>query len=258
MNAVSPGLAPSVAALDHLVIGADDLDAVAATLQRIGFLVTPPSGHPALGTRNRTIVLPGLYVEWLHCPHPPADPADYRHILHARSGVSGFALRTDSAEREAARLGVNANAFNRPLDPADPHTPEARFAVASVPGSAAARFFAFYCQHFTPDLVWRADFAPHPNGVTRVLGVDGVFRDLSSAHAEIAARIGPAPGALHQAAANEPEGFRVVRLGARDPAALGVRCVSAGIACRPTSTRALRACTAADLGVDLVFEADSP
>lgn len=248
---------PAAAALsriDHVVIGSTRLDEAAAALAALGFRVTPASGHPSLGTRNRTVVLPGLYLEWLHAPQSPADPADYRHLLRRLPGVSGFALRTTSAAEEAARRGLTSRAFSRPLSPDQPGSPEARFETTFLPIEPHARFFAFFCQHHTPELVWRADYAVHPNGITGVKGIDGGFRAPADVAAALQRQVGGAPGNLRRVATGETEAFDRVCLGARQPGELRDRARAAGFSCEEGEDGRIRLLTARALGVDLVIE----
>ena len=252
---------PATAALsriDHVVIGSTQLDDVAAALELLGFRVTPASGHPSLGTRNRTVVLPGLYLEWLHAPQPPVDPADYRFLLHRLPGVSGFALRTASAAEEAARRGLPARAFSRPLSPDQTGSPEARFETTFLPIEPHARFFAFFCQHHTPELVWRADYAVRPNGVTGVKGIDGGFRTPTEGEAALQRQVGGVPGNLRLVATGETEAFDRLCLGARQPGVLRDHARTAGFSCEALEGGRIRLLTARALGVDLVIEEGAP
>ncbi|HEX8730459.1 MAG TPA: VOC family protein, partial [Ktedonobacterales bacterium] len=58
--------------IDHVIIGAPDLDALERSFTAMGFSVTGGGSHPHLGTRNRIIILGEGYIELLAI----ADPAN--------------------------------------------------------------------------------------------------------------------------------------------------------------------------------------
>jgi hypothetical protein len=268
---IAPASAPL--ALDHLVIGATQLDTVSARLAALGFAVTPEGGHPSLGTRNRTVLFAGHYLEWLALAGPaPADPADYRAILRRSEGVCGFAFKSDDIARSCVWLaahgasGRTGRSFTRPVE-TDAGPAEARFEVVFFPSSTSDSTFAFFCRHFTPELVWRTDALSHRNGVVAVTAVQGWFAAAVETERVYRERFG-IPADAPQVDLGGPrlvfgeagvpsadqENWIHLTFATRDLAAARRCCTEAGALVQPTASGGLLALTRAELGVDLAFE----
>lgn len=168
--------------LDHGIIFVADLAAAAAEYQRLGFLLTPRGGHPSLGTANHTIMLDQNYLELLAVVTRGAGNERWAAILDRGEGLGGVALGTKDARatREALRSrGVAASDvvdFERPVGLGF-RQGAARFSVAHLPSEASPAIAAFFCQHHTPELVWRPEFQQHPNTAFAVAGLTIVDRD---------------------------------------------------------------------------------
>jgi len=154
---------------DHLVINARHrLDAAEACYRRLGFTLTP-RGYHTLGSINHLAIFSTDYLELVgigtHVPQPRIE------LLRYPEGLNGIVFATDDAvglyEMLAAR-GAPVDPpvdFSRPVELADgPH--EARFRTVSVKAEAAPYGRIYFCQHFTPELVWRKEWQHHANGAT--------------------------------------------------------------------------------------------
>lgn len=168
-------------AIDHLVVLVRDLDAAADRWMRLGFTLTPRGLHSAhMGTANHCVMFGKDYVELLGVLTPTPGNAPWRERLSQREGGGAMALTTADARATAERLlslGMSAGPvldFARPVNLGagpGPGTGEAAFAIARASGFADAGLDVFFCQHKTPDMVWRADWQDHPNGAQALAGV---------------------------------------------------------------------------------------
>jgi hypothetical protein len=154
---------------DHLVINARErLDAAEACYRQLGFQLTP-RGYHTLGSINHCAVFGADYLELVgigtHVPKPRIE------LLHFPDGLNGIVFATDDAAGLYAMLAaagapVHPPAdFSRPVQLAD-GMHEARFRTVQVKAEAAPYGRVYFCQHFTPELVWRDEWRSHPNGAT--------------------------------------------------------------------------------------------
>ena len=168
--------APILSGLDHAILLVRDLDAAAATWQRLGFHLTARGRHLQLGTANHTIVLERDYLELLSVV--ARSPANQRWaaILDRGEGLSAAAWRTDDARathNALRRAGVDAPEpieFGRAVT-LPTGTVEARFSICLLPEGAAPALPSFFCQHHTRDYVWRPEWQRHPNGAQAIAAV---------------------------------------------------------------------------------------
>ncbi len=160
---------------DHLVLPVIDLDAAAATLIEIGFVVTPEAAHP-FGTANRLVVFEESYLELVTVADPARIPgagfarrvAD--HLESGRGGFSHFACRATTigdAGSEVRRAGLASGEpmwFSRPAPRSDGSELTASFTLLPIAG----RPEQFFCVHHTPEAVWFRPHLQHANGVSRI------------------------------------------------------------------------------------------
>jgi hypothetical protein len=154
--------------LDHLAHFVPDLGAAAAVWEKLGFVVTPVSHHrvagkPA-GTSNRCVMLDEGYLELL--APSKEDAADTPHAQRVRAlmkrydGVHLACFGTPDAPAEHARLG--AQGFEpEPLVDLERKLDDGRFVrfkVVYVPPGKMAEGRVQYCEHLTPEHVWREGF----------------------------------------------------------------------------------------------------
>ena len=150
--------------LDHLAHFVPDLDAAAAVWERLGLKVTPISAHqvarkPA-GTSNRCVMLEEGYIELLAPTLETPSTARVRALMKRYDGVHLVCLGTPDAAAEQARLAAHGFEpepvvkLERKLE-----TGEAvRFNVVYVPPGRMAEGRVQYCEHVTPQHVWREGF----------------------------------------------------------------------------------------------------
>jgi hypothetical protein len=63
-----------------------------------------------------------------------------------------------------------ANAFSRPVE-LDERQQDARFRTTRIPPDASGIGRVYFCEHQTPELVWRPEWQAHPNGATQIVRV---------------------------------------------------------------------------------------
>ncbi|MFP1816061.1 VOC family protein [Lonsdalea quercina] len=166
--------------LDHVVLNARfDTDRAAFLLQQLGFTLTPRGRH-SLGSINHLLMFDGHYLEVLGLP--PDEPPQRRELLDGPGGLDGLVFGSQDIEASAASLQqagfatLPVSHFSRPVM-LDGRLQAARFSTVHL---AAGRFSAgrlYFCQHHTPELVWRDDWLRHPNGVARIGQLTVVGRD---------------------------------------------------------------------------------
>ncbi|KAA5608398.1 VOC family protein [Rhodovastum atsumiense] len=195
--------------IDHVVINVrDGLDAAAAQYRRLGFALTP-RGHHSLGSSNHLAIFGDDYLELLG-QEPDRTPRR-TELWQAPAGLNGLVFKPPAGGDLAAVLaerGVPADpprSFVRPVALAE-GTREARFRTTTLPG-AVATGRVFFCEHFTPELVWREEWRGHPNGVTGlaafVIATDLPARDAAPfAQLFGADALAPVAGGLALAAGN--------------------------------------------------------
>src|SRR5882672_380422 len=110
MTTSAQGLGAMARGLDHIVHAVRDLDAAAATYGRLGFTVGARNRHP-WGTHNRTVQLPGFFIELLTVAEPDKLGSDgiarlfgayNRDFLARHEGLSGLLLESRDAAADAA------------------------------------------------------------------------------------------------------------------------------------------------------------
>lgn len=167
--------------LDHLVIDVRDRMAEgAARLAALGFRLTPLGRH-SLGSANHLAVLGEDYLELLGTDVPGG--ALRPDIAGYPIGLNGLVFKTDDAEALSSALvsrGVPAQpaqSFHRPVDLPAGGRDEARFRTVRLDPAAALDGRLYWCEHLTPQHVWRPDWQAHPNGALAIARVLISVRD---------------------------------------------------------------------------------
>ncbi|TCZ58590.1 VOC family protein [Roseicella aquatilis] len=167
--------------LDHLVIDVcDRMAAGAARLAALGFQLTPLGRH-SLGSANHLAVLEGDYIELLGTDVPGG--ALRPDIAAYPVGLNGLVFRTEDAGALSAALvsrgvpALPAQSFHRPVDLPDGARDEARFRTVRLDRAAAMDGRIYWCEHLTPEHVWRPEWQAHPNGALSVARVLVSARD---------------------------------------------------------------------------------
>lgn len=158
-----------MAVLDHVVINAlRDTDAAEALFAALGFALTP-RGYHTLGSVNHLMVTTGAYLEIVGVP---PEGRQRQEVLDSPRGLNGLVVQTPDAAATYRRL---VDAGLSPLEPMEFSRPveidgvehQASFRTVRLPD-----FFGggrvYFCQHLTPELVWRAEWMEHPNGFSAI------------------------------------------------------------------------------------------
>lgn len=157
--------------LDHVGHFVPDLDAAAALLSRLGFFATPVSHHVAngepAGTSNRCVMLSQGYLEILAPTLDTPHAQRVRERMALYRGVHLVCYGTPDAPAEHARLAAHGFSpdplveLRRKIESGE----EVGFRVAYVPREKMPECRAQYCEHLTPEVVWKEEFLSHRNGV---------------------------------------------------------------------------------------------
>jgi hypothetical protein len=155
---------PGAQYLDHLAHFVPSLDAAAAVWESVGFLVTPVSHHnvsgrPA-GTSNRCVMFEDGYMELLEPTLDTPHAARVRERMKRFVGVHLCCFGTPDSAAERRRLAdhgfepeplVN---LERTIDSGA----LLRFNVIYVPPQKMPEGRVQYCEHLTPEHVWREGY----------------------------------------------------------------------------------------------------
>jgi Glyoxalase-like domain len=155
-----------MAALDHVVINTlRNMDAAAECFEALGFTLTP-RGYHSLGSINHLMMTPGPYLELIGLPE---NGPQRQELLDSGYGLDGLVVHSEDADADFARLteaGLPAQppgSFSRPVTIAG-QTLEARFRTVRFPADTFPGGRLYFCEHLTPELVWREEWLSHPNG----------------------------------------------------------------------------------------------
>lgn len=200
---------------DHAVINVlGRMDEAVERYARLGFTLTP-RGHHTLGSINHLAVFSDSYLELLG--YAPGEREKRAEMWVHPAGLTGLAFRTrDAASLHDAlqRDGVPVEAakdFSRPVE-IDGQEKLASFRTFQIDRSQVDNGRIFFCQHNTPELIWRQEWQSHPNGATGIAG----FTIVSETPERLGALIARVPGVAEN-------GMRAgrTRLRVLDPAAPG-------------------------------------
>lgn len=168
--------------LDHVIINVGaQLEAAAATYRRLGFYVTEPSRHN-LGSVNQLMIFSPSYLELLSVPQ---DIVVRPELAAGPVGLAGIAFKTENADVLHAELASMGITTAPPLEVSRPvtvitGTHEARFRVVFLPPGILPGGRYLFCQHLTPQWVFRDGWRVHKNGAVGYDRIVIVVRDLSA------------------------------------------------------------------------------
>ena len=176
--------------LDHVVIDVRDcIDDAMQRFSSLGFQLTP-RGHHTLGSVNHLAMFAVDYLELLGFGEGGATRTE---IARFPTGLNGLVFKTSDADSvhqhaKATALPVlPVQAFSRPVALGGA-TRDARFRTTRLDPDKIAMGRVYFCEHQTPDLVWRPEWQAHPNGALAIVRVvvatdnpgrtAALFRDL--------------------------------------------------------------------------------
>lgn len=159
--------------IDHLVINVlKEMDRAHDVFKQLGFTMTPRGRH-TMGSINHLMIFEKDYIELIGLPVDGTVLRD--ELLGNPIGIDGIVFQSSDAEetyqtlikRKQSLLPVQS--FSRPVD-LDGKKVDASFkTVRFTPGQFPAGRI-YFCQHFTPELVWRKEWQTHENGAQSVAG----------------------------------------------------------------------------------------
>jgi hypothetical protein len=156
--------------LDHVVVDVRDrIDEAMHRFSALGFQLTPRGRH-TLGSVNHLAMFATDYLELLGFA---GDGAVRPEIAHFPIGLNGLVFKTADAERvhrQAEAVGLPilpVQSFSRPVA-VDGATQDARFRTTRLDPGKVAMGRVYFCEHQTPDLVWRAEWLAHANGACAI------------------------------------------------------------------------------------------
>jgi catechol 2,3-dioxygenase-like lactoylglutathione lyase family enzyme len=183
-----------LARVDHLVLDTrDEMDEAVRVYRALGFQLTERSRH-TLGSMNHLAVLEPAYLELLG--YDPAAGPVRADIAQFPAGLNGLVFATESATdlyRELKDRGVPVEDpldFSRMVNLPEGRF-EARFRVVRFEKGAFPFGRVYFCQHFTPELIWRPEWCRHPNGATGIESVSIALRDPEGAAGLFTKMFGP-------------------------------------------------------------------
>ena len=176
--------------LDHVVVDVRDrMDEAAATYRALGFELTP-RGHHTLGSMNHLAMFATDYLELLGFGSGGGARPE---LAPFPIGLNGLVFKTGNADAihahaQSAGLPIlPVQAFSRPVE-LDGRKQDAKFRTTRLDPSKIAMGRVYFCEHLTPELVWRPEWQRHPNGARAIWRVivatpnpertAGLFREL--------------------------------------------------------------------------------
>ena len=154
-------------ALDHVVINAlFDTDRAAALMSQLGFTLTP-RGYHSLGSINHLMVFEGHYLELVGLPLQ--TDVLRRDVLESPRGLNGLVFQASDIDacirqlRDSGLTMLEPQSFSRPVT-IDGVEQLARFRTTRTAPELFEAGRVYYCQHYTPELVWRREWMTHANG----------------------------------------------------------------------------------------------
>jgi catechol 2,3-dioxygenase-like lactoylglutathione lyase family enzyme len=158
--------------LDHVVIDVRDrIDEAMRCFQSLGFQLTPRGRH-TLGSVNHLAMFATDYLELLGFAGDAIRP----EIMRFPVGLNGLVFKTgnaDSVHAQAAAAGLPilpVQSFSRPVTLGGVAR-DARFRTTRLDPAQVAMGRVYFCEHQTPDLVWRPEWQTHPNGACAIARV---------------------------------------------------------------------------------------
>ena len=156
--------------LDHVVIDVRDrMDEAARVFTGLGFRLTP-RGHHTLGSMNHLMMFATDYLELLGFGEGGANRPE---LAPFPVGLNGLVFKTgdaDAIHAQATAAGLPilpVQSFSRPVELSGARQ-DARFRTTRLDPTKVPMGRVYFCEHLTPELVWRPEWQAHPNGARAV------------------------------------------------------------------------------------------
>jgi catechol 2,3-dioxygenase-like lactoylglutathione lyase family enzyme len=177
-------------ALDHIIIGVNNLEQAARTFsEKLGLTVSGGGNHPEGGTANRIIVIGDTYIELIAIRNPAEAQESMVERLAKGDGYLNFVLASDDIQADSAVMKQRGITIIGPregkLTSADGRT--RGWMRTDVERPDLTQHYPFLIQHDSTGEERRARLAggktppEHPLGATKILGVTLVVEDLGEA-----------------------------------------------------------------------------
>jgi Glyoxalase-like domain len=170
-------------ALDHVVINVlFDMVRASTAMSQLGFTLTP-RGYHSLGSINHLMMFEGHYLELIGLPS--GTDVLRKEVLESPLGLNGLVFRAadiDACRRSLVDSGLamlEPQSFSRPVT-IDGLEHLARFRTVRTAPDLFEAGRVYYCQHDTPELVWRRPWMSHANGVRGLSELVVVSSDLEA------------------------------------------------------------------------------
>jgi len=178
--------------LDHVVINTlFDMDRAAALVSQLGFTLTP-RGYHSLGSINHLMMFEGHYLELIGLPLQTEILR--REVLESPLGLNGLVFKAGDIDacigqlQESGLTMLEPQSFSRPVT-IDGVEHLARFRTTRTAPELFAAGRVYYCQHYTPELVWHRPWMSHANGcsgLSELVVVTGTIETDVSRYAKAA------------------------------------------------------------------------
>jgi hypothetical protein len=155
-------------ALDHVVINTlFDMDRAVALMSQLGFTLTP-RGYHSLGSINHLMMFEHDYLELIGLPSGTGKLR--KDVLESPRGLNGLVFKVSDADASARALRESGLAMLEPQSFSRPVTIGgvehlARFRTVRAAPEVFEAGRVYFCQHYTPELVWHRPWMSHPNSV---------------------------------------------------------------------------------------------
>lgn len=166
--------------LDHAVLDVRDIiDNAASMYARLGFALTK-RGHHTLGSSNHLAILGTNYLELVGWE--PGTTNQRPLLTRFPIGLNGLVFQTSDARGTFQALDKTSLhpeepvEFSRSVELAD-GLHDARFQTVQMPVETLSGARTYFCQHFTPELVWRDEWRGHPNSALDIVRIAMIADD---------------------------------------------------------------------------------
>jgi len=166
--------------VDHVVVDVQDrIEEARRRYASLGFRLTERGRH-TMGSVNHLAMFGSDYLELLGTGEPGGTPrAD---LAGFPIGLNGLVFKTANAAQRHTELlqrGIPVQpvqSFSRPVR-IEGRGEEARFNTVHLPPRMVFDGRVYFCQHLTPQWVWRPEWQEHPNGAMAIARIVIAARD---------------------------------------------------------------------------------
>lgn len=193
--------------LDHIAVMTDDLSAMGAAYERLGFQLTPLSQHSGAriaggavepwATGNRCIMLRRGYIELMGIVEPGLYDNGLSRFVARYEGIHILAFGCDDAHGATERLRregfdvTGVHGLARDLDVPDGRA-TAKFNLVRLPSDDMPEGRVLAIEHLTPEHLWQDRYLDHPNGAVGLTELAVCVADVDDAAARYGRMFGVA------------------------------------------------------------------